>query len=276
MASMRLLLGKALKLRSPLHTADFAPVASVPARDRNLIRCCILALVTLAWAYLFYLDRQMSQTMAQDAMPMAQPWTAAEALLAFVMWVVMMTGMMTGSAMPVLLLFAGTRARRGERALRQMTLLFGSGYAIVWTGFSALAAIAQWILHDAAMLSPSMSASNTQMGAAILIAAGVYQFTPFKQACLIHCRSPLGFFMTHWRDGRLGALQMGLRHGTYCLGCCWAEMLVLFVVGVMNLAWVAALALLVLLEKVGPAGIIVARIAGAALILAGVLFMTGV
>lgn len=281
MANMRLLPGKALKLRTPLHTADFAPVASVPARDRILIRCCILAITALAWAYLFYLDYQMSHTMPHETMPtpmemagmsMARPWTGTEVFLTFVMWIVMMTGMMAGAAMPVVLLVAGANAQRGTRAVWQMTLLFGLGYAVVWIGFSGLATLAQWALHDAAMLSPSMAASSSQVGAAILCAAGVYQLTPFKQACLTHCRSPLGFLMAHWRDESLGALQMGLRHGAYCLGCCWAVMLVLFVVGIMNLVWIAVLALLVLLEKVGPAGGVVARVAGVAMIVAGIYF----
>jgi predicted metal-binding membrane protein len=285
MANMRLLPGKALKLLTSLSTADLVPVASISARDRLLIRCCILAIAALAWAYLFYLDHQMSQAMTQETMsasmempgmPMTRPWAGAEVFFTFVMWAVMMAGMMAGSAMPVMLLFAGAHARRGERAVRQMTLLFGVGYAVVWIGFSALATLTQWALHDAAMLSPMMAASSPQVGAAILCAAGVYQLTPFKQTCLTHCRSALGFFMTHWRDGRFGALQMGLRHGAYCLGCCWAVMLVLFVVGVMNLVWVAALALLLLLEKVGPAGLIVARVAGVAMIVAGIFLIIGI
>jgi predicted metal-binding membrane protein len=157
-----------------------------------------------------------------------------------------------------------------------MALIFGTGYAVVWMCFSGLATLAQWTLHDAAMLSPSMAASSAQMSGAILCVAGVYQLTSFKQACLAHCRSPLGFFLTHWRDGRLGALQMGLRHGAYCLGCCWAVMLLLFTVGVMNLVWAAALALFVLLEKTGPAGMLVARMAGVAMIGAGILFFLGI
>jgi predicted metal-binding membrane protein len=123
------------------------------------------------------------------------------------------------------------------------------------------------------MLSPAMAASSPYLAGAILIAAGAYQLSPWKGACLTHCRSPLGFLMTHWREGRFGALQMGARHGAYCLGCCWALMCVLFVVGVMNLVWVAALTAFVLLEKAGPAGAIVARVAGAAMVLAGILVL---
>jgi len=120
-----------------------------------------------------------------------------------------------------------------------------------------------------------MATSSARLGGAILIAAGVYQLTPFKGACLTHCRSPLGFLMSHWRGGTAGALRMGIAHGTYCVGCCWALMGVLFVVGVMNLAWVAALTVFVLVEKIGPAGAIVARAAGLVMIAAGALVWAG-
>lgn len=284
MANTRLFRGRALKSRTPLYTDDFAPVAAVPTGDRVFIGCCMLAIVVLAWAYLFYLDHQMTQSMEHGGMParmdmpgmpMTRAWNAADVFFTFVMWLVMMTGMMATSAMPVLLLFAGAHSRRGETSVRMLTLMFVLGYAIIWTGFSALAALAQYVLHDAGLLSPLMAASSPWVSGAILCAAGAYQLTPLKRACLLHCRSPLGFFITHWRDGSLGALQMGLRHGAYCLGCCWAVMLLLFVVGVMNLAWVAALALFVLLEKVGPAGILASRVAGVGMIAAGLFFIVG-
>jgi len=254
-------------------------VAAVSRRDRVLISTCLLFITVLAWAYLVHLDRQMSSSMAYDkmmpamGMTMDMPWTAADVFFTFAMWVVMMVGMMAGAAAPVLLLFAGARAGRGDRGVRLMVLMFGLGYLLVWVGFSAFAALAQWALHQTAMLSPAMAASSPYLAGAILIAAGAYQLTPWKGACLTHCRSPLGFLMTHWREGRFGALQMGARHGAYCLGCCWALMCVLFVVGVMSLVWVAALTAFVLLEKAGPAGAIVARAAGAAMVLAGMLVL---
>jgi predicted metal-binding membrane protein len=254
-------------------------VAPVSRRDRVLISTCLVVVSALAWVYLVHLDRQMSSSMAYDTM-MAQmgmrtdvSWTAADVFFTFAMWAVMMIGMMAGTAAPVLLLFAGARSRRGERGVGLAVLMFGLGYVTVWVGFSACAALAQLALHQTAMLSPSMAASSPFMAGAILIVAGAYQLTPWKGACLTHCRSPLGFLMTNWRDGRLGALQMGARHGAYCLGCCWALMCVLFVVGVMNLVWVAALTGFVLCEKVGPAGAIVARVAGAAMVLVGVLLI---
>ena len=208
--------------------------------------------------------------MAEMGMTMDMPWGATDAFFTFTMWTVMMVGMMTGRG-AVLLVFAAARAGQGERGVPLTVLIFGLGYAVAWVGFSAGAAIAQWALHQTAMLSPAMAASDPRVGGAILVAAGVYQLTPMKRACLTHCRSPLGFLMTYWRDGKWGALQMGIRHGTYCLGCCWALMCVLFAVGVMNLLWVAALTGLVLLEKVGPAGAVVPRVAGAGMVALGVL-----
>ena len=213
--------------------------------------------------------------MAAMGMTLNVPWTVADGFITFGMWAVMMVGMMAGTAAPVLLLFAAALAGRGERGVPRAVLMFGLGYLIVWVGFSACAALAQWGLHRAAMLSPAMAASSPRLAGAILIAAGAYQLTPFKGACLTHCRSPLGFLMTNWRDGTMGALRMGLGHGVYCLGCCWALMSVLFVVGVMNLVWVAALTVFVLAEKIAPAGALIARAAGAMMIVVGVIFVAG-
>jgi predicted metal-binding membrane protein len=251
-------------------------VAAAPRRDRFLIWACIVLVTALAWAYLVHLDRQMSSSMAHDrmmaemGMTMDMPRTTADVFFTFAMWVVMMVGMMAGAAAPMLLLFAGAQAGLGSQRTPMALPLFGLGYLTVWVGFSACAALAQEALHRAAMLSPAMAAASPRLSGAILIAAGAYQLTPFKGACLTRCRSPLGFLMTGWRDGAFGAFRMGLAHGTYCLGCCWALMGVLFAVGVMNLLWVAALTVLVLIEKVGPWGHTVARVAGAAIIVFGI------
>ena len=240
---------------------------------------CAVVVTALAWAYLFRLDRQMTLEMAAwclrplpgspapDAAstPNDMPLGASDVWLTFAMWSVMMVGMMAPAATPVVLLFAATgKGRPGSRAL-----FFALGYVAVWTGFSAVAALAQTGLHLAAMLSMAMTTLSARLGGVILIAAGVYQLTPWKGACLTHCRSPLGFLMTNWRDGSLGAVQMGFRHGIYCLGCCWALMCVLFAVGIMNLAWVAGLTVVVLVEKMGPAGAWIARAAGVAMIVLG-------
>jgi len=249
---------------------------TLPRRDLVFIVSCIVLLTGLAWAYLLHLDRQMAFAMDNDrrmiamgmaGMDMNQPWT-----LTLAMWAVMMAGMMVPSAVPVFLLYANAKAARGESSTSPSVLLFGSGYLTVWTAFSACAALAQWALHQAALLSPAMKLASPRVAGTVLIAAGLYQLTPWKQKCLTHCRSPLGFLMTHWRDGPRGAFQMGFVHGAFCLGCCWVLMAILFALGVMNLIWVAALTAFVLLEKIGPAGVIVGRVAGAALVVLGLFY----
>jgi predicted metal-binding membrane protein len=261
-----------------LHSTHFAvsePVAALSGRDRRIILACLVAITLLAWGYLVHLGRQMSAMDDTMMSEMAMPWTAADLLFMFAMWVVMMVGMMAAPAAAVLLLFARAQASRGANVV-PLTSSFALGYGLVWLGFSAGAVIAQWALHDAALLSPQMAASSPLLAGAILCVAGAYQFTPSKDACLAHCRSPLGFLLSRWRDGKLGALEMGVRHGLYCLGCCWALMAVLFAVGVMNLLWVAGLTLLVLVEKVTSAGVMVARYAGVLMIAVGVLALFGV
>jgi predicted metal-binding membrane protein len=250
--------------------------ASLSRRDRILIPSCIVLITLIAWAYLIRLDRQMTADMQQMVAAMGMmnmPWTATDAVLNFAMWAVMMVGMMLPSASPMLMLFAATQARSGNRRVSAATLSFGSGYLTVWTCFSLGATLAQWGLHQAALLSPAMASSSILLNGVILLAAGAWQLTPWKGMCLVHCRGPLGFFMTHWRAGRFGAFRMGFSHGAYCLGCCWALMCVLFVVGVMNLIWVAALTAFVLVEKIGPAGAFVARFTGVAMIALGIVIL---
>lgn len=210
--------------------------------------------------------------MMEMGMRMDAPWRVADVFLTFAMWAVMMVGMMSAAAAPVLLLFAATRARREERGVPPAVLMFGLGYVTVWMAFSLCATVTQWALHRAALLSPAMAVASPRFAGALLVAAGVYQLTPLKRACLTHCQTPLGFLMSHWRDGAGGAFQMGLRHGVYCLGCCWVLMGVLFAVGVMNLAWVAVLTAFILVEKMGESGARVARVGGVLLVGIGVLF----
>lgn len=246
-----------------------------------MVVACIVVITALAWAYLTYLAREMSSSadyakaMAAMGMTMDRPWGMGDVAMTFAMWVVMMVGMMAAAAAPVLLLFAAAMRSRHAQGVALSVVLFGLGYLAVWVGFSGAAAGAQWLLHNAALLSPVMAASSARVAGAILIAAGAYQLTRWKGACLTHCRSPLGFLMTHWHDGHSGAFRMGLGHGTYCLGCCWALMCVLFAVGVMNLVWVAALTVLVSLEKIGPAGLMTARAAGVLLMSFGGLLVAG-
>jgi predicted metal-binding membrane protein len=233
----------------------------------------IVLLTLLAWAYLLYQHGHMTAAMADaDAMramgmPMEQPWTITDVGFAFVMWVVMMAGMMGPSAAPVLLVVAKAARARGESS--RTTFLFGAGYFAVWTGFSIVATLAQWVLHNAALLSSSMAAVSPRAAGIALVVAGLYQLTPEKRACLQHCRNPIDFLMMHWRPGAAGSFGLGVHHGWYCLGCCWALMIVLFAVGLMNLVWVAAISAVILIEKTAWGGVALARVTGALLILAG-------
>jgi predicted metal-binding membrane protein len=223
------------------------PLEVVLKRDWIVVASGLAGVVAVAWAYVFYLTwhiRGMATNSldAAMAMPRMQPWSIMDFGLMFIMWAVMMVAMMVPTA------------------------VFLLGYVLVWSGFAALAALAQWGLHIAALLSPMMVSTSPFLGGTLLLAAGIYQWTPLKYACLSHCRTPLGFLMSEWREGHRGALLMGLRHGLFCLGCCWVLMSLLFVLGVMNLLWIAALAGFILLEKVTPGGQCLGRLTGLLLI----------
>jgi predicted metal-binding membrane protein len=202
------------------------------------------------------------------AMPPKGP---VDLLLLLAMWWVMMAGMMLPSAAPVILTFASVnRSRRARGEPYVPTALFTAGYLLTWAGFGIAATLAQWALEGAALLSPmDMTTDSRLLGGLLLLAADLYQFTPVKLACLRSCRSPLDFVLNHWRNGSGGALRMGMTHGLHCLGCCWILMLLLFVGGVMNLLWVAALAIVVLIEKLTP-GPWIGRAGGVLLALYGV------
>jgi predicted metal-binding membrane protein len=230
-----------------------------------------LGLVTaLAWGYIVHLAGTTGSMNTAMVMPQTYQWGLGETFGLFVMWAVMMTAMMVPSAAPVILLFAGIADRRKTQGVRTASpALFVVGYLLAWTGYSALAAIVQSVLHAAALLSPMMISASPWLGGTLLVAAGMYQWLPLKQRCLQHCRSPIGFFATEWREGARGAVMMGFRHGSFCVGCCWLLMALLFVAGVMNLVWVAGLTLIVLTEKLAPAAGIFSRATGIALIAVG-------
>lgn len=210
------------------------------------------------------------QAALEPAMPRMERWGSRDLLLTFAMWAVMMVGMMTPSAAPLVLLFARVQRDRRERAAPHLpTSLFLLGYLLVWGAFAVASTLAQWGLHSAALLSPRLVATSPLLGGLLLVLAGLFQLTPLKDACLKNCRTPLSFIMTGWREGRWGAVRMGLSHGFYCVGCCGLLMALLFVGGVMNLLWVGALSLFVLLEKLVPSGPWVSRAAGALLLAAG-------
>lgn len=238
-------------------------------RDRAIVAIALAGVVGLAWMYLLLAaGPHASMAMGDAVMPM--PWTLATFRVMAVMWLAMMTAMMLPSAAPVILLFAAIdRKRTAAGSSRGATSLFALAYLAIWAAFSIVATWAQWGLEQAALLSPGMVTGSTVLAGVLLLLVGVYQLTPLKQACLHQCRSPLDFLTRYWRSGAVGALAMGLRHGLFCLGCCWAMMALLFVGGVMNMVWVAALALFVLLEKVVPVGRVLGRTAGVGLILWG-------
>ena len=241
-------------------------------RDRAIVTLGLLGVTALGWLYLVRLSREMA-AMADTAMAMPQmkPWDLPDFLLAFLMWAVMMVAMMMPSATPMILIFATVnRKRLAENTPGIRTGLFVLGYGAVWVAFSLLAALGQWGLHTAALVSgPAMTAAPW-LGGLLLLCAGAYQLTPLKNACLSRCQSPLGFILTEWQEGTAGAIVMGLRYGLFCAGCCWMLMALLFVTGVMNLVWVAAIAGFVLVEKVFPVGRAVSRLAGGVLIVWGV------
>jgi predicted metal-binding membrane protein len=251
------------------------PIESILRRDRLVLAASLTVLTLLAWAYLLYLAWDMQHMDMEMAMPQMQAWGAVEYVLMFVMWAVMMAAMMIPSAAPMILMFARVnRERRGQQRPYVPTAVFLAGYLTVWTVFSALATLVQGALHQAALLSPMMVSTSPVLGGALLFAAGAFQFTPLKSTCLDHCRSPLLVIMSEWREGAQGAFVMGLRHGSYCAGCCWILMALLFVAGVMNLLWVAAITVFVLVEKAAPQGVWVGRTAGLALIAAGALMIS--
>jgi predicted metal-binding membrane protein len=250
-----------------------ASVSSLlPHRDRIAILSALIGVSVLAWAYVMYLWAKMP-AMDVGAPVSMQLWLPADFVFMFLMWAIMMVGMMLPSAAPMTLLYAGM-VRKAERqgTLMAPIAAFVSGYLAMWCLFSVGATLVQWGLHEAAMLSPMMMAKSQVFGAALLIVAGVYQLTPWKSVCLDHCRSPAHFIAEHWRPGASGAFLLGLHHGAFCLGCCWALMGLLFVGGVMNLLWIAAIAIFVFLEKVLPVSnwsVRVGWFAGVGLILSG-------
>jgi predicted metal-binding membrane protein len=257
---------------------------AVLRRDRAIIIGAVGLLTLLAWTDLVWLADDMSMGGMDMTgfrmipagqglmMPVSEPWKPVEFGYVLVMWVVMMIGMMTPSVAPMILIYArvGRQAVIDGKPFAASTW-FAGGYLLAWCAFSLVATSAQWMLERAALLTPMMASANDLLGGIVLIAAGLYQWTPLKEACLFNCQAPLTFIMRHggFRGDPRGALTLGLRHGLYCVGCCWALMLLLFVGGVMNLFWIAALGVLVLLEKVMPYGQIIARLAGGLFMVAG-------
>jgi predicted metal-binding membrane protein len=243
-------------------------------RDRLLVAAGLVALTALAWLYIIHTGQAMSPH-AGMAMPMAGDADLPGLAMLVPMWIVMMVAMMVPSASPTILLFATVaRGRQARGVPTASTAVFTLGYLLVWAFYATIAALVQWELHRLALLSPAMVSARPWLGGGLLIAAGLYQWFPIKDSCLAHCRSPLGFLAAEWREGTWGALLMGIRHGTFCVGCCAVLMTLLFVAGVMNLLWVAAIAIFVLAEKLGPGGRSLGRFTGILLVAWGIWVIT--
>jgi predicted metal-binding membrane protein len=259
-------------------------LAGLLRRERVIVLIAIAAVAALAWAYVVLLAGAMAMggmdmtgyraLPALEAMmvPAEQPWAAEEILLVFIMWAVMMVGMMLPSAAPMILIY--TRVAR-QSAVQGRPLVstawFASGYLLMWGAFALAATVGQWALDRLLLLTPMMAMTSGVFGGLALIAAGLYQWSPLKYACLRQCQSPWLFIQNNggFRGGVKGALRLGARHGAYCVGCCWALMALLFVLGVMNVLWIALLAILVLAEKLIN-GRLLPRVAGILLLAAGV------
>ena len=244
---------------------------------RRIVLLGLGAMIALAWAYVLYLGwgmENMDVGMDMALMPRMTDWQAIDLLLVFLMWAVMMVAMMLPSSLPMMMAFGGDTRSPAPRRTGRLTA-FVAGYLAVWIVFSALMTLLQWGLLEARLISPMMESSNALFGGLLLVAAGIFQFTPLKHACLATCRSPLSFLLTQWRPGVGGAWVMGLRHGLYCTGCCWLLMALLFLLGVMNVLWIAALTAFVLVEKTWPGAQWTSRISGAALLAWGAVLLAG-
>lgn len=271
-----------------------SPLELVLARDRILVVASLAGLCLLAWLFLVHLTLQMEEMDGVAARMMGMK--ADDSLSAFIattmgpraaaltdtsvnftlvtlMWAVMMIGMMLPSAAPTILLFAALERKRTKRGISGRTAAFIGGYLAIWSVYSVAAAAAQTALSHTHLLSMQMAATSAFLAGLIFIGAGLYELTPLKDRCLTQCRSPIEWLPRHMRPGRLGALHMGIEHGSYCIGCCWVLMLLLFVGGVMNLIWVAALALLVLAQKLVPSPLVLTRITAAILVASGIVLL---
>ncbi len=258
---------------------------AVIRRDRSIVLTALVLVIALSWAYLFggagmgisgvemtrMSQIELAGNDAGHRLMTHAAWSPGYAVLMFCMWWIMMMAMMLPSAAPMILLFATINRRQREMARPHVaTSIFVVGYVTAWAGFSLVAVVLQWGFDRTGILSPMLIASNAVFASVLLLAAGVYQLTPVKHACLRHCRSPLAFLSAEWRPGAAGALRMGLLHGAFCIGCCWFLMGLMFFGGAMNLYWIAGLALYLLCEKSLPAGHWLGCVAGVTLIVWGI------
>lgn len=246
----------------------------------NIARLPVLlglaGMIFLAWVYLLYMGWGMAHMeVGADMvlMPRMTDWGAVDLALVFLMWTVMMVAMMLPTALPMVLAFWSLPQQPPAHSSVLRVVAFVAGYMLVWTSFSLVMTLVQWALLQARLISPMMEIRGPAFGGVLLLVAGIFQFTPLKRACLSRCRSPFSFLMTEWRPGKGGAWIMGLRHGLFCTGCCWSLMTMLFLLGVMNVAWIAALTVFVLIEKTWPGGQWLSPASGALLIAWGAVLL---
>jgi predicted metal-binding membrane protein len=237
-------------------------------REHRLTLFVLVTIALASWTWIVVMARDMYGTMVgASAWMMSSVWDWPRLVLLWAMWAVMMTAMMLPTATPLILLYAAAARRNAESGSpARRVYALAAGYVLVWSLFSVLATALQRLLSSAMVLTPMMEPATPVTGGVVLAIAAVYQLTPLKRSCLRACRSPLGFMMQRWRGGVAGAFRLGLQHGTYCLGCCWALMLILFAGGVMNLAVIVALTAWVIVEKLAPFGERTATVSGAVLL----------
>ena len=238
--------------------------------ERATLFVLLVLMPVFSWMWIVMMARDMYGPMTgASAWMMTTDWDASHLLLLWAMWSVMMTAMMLPSAAPLILLYGAAVRRSRQPAARRYTYALAAGYLAAWTAFSLAATALQRALASLLLVSPMMEAGSSRVSATLLLVAGVYQWTPLKHACLRTCQSPLGFLMARWREGSSGALRVGLEHGTYCIGCCWALMLLLFAGGVMNVVVIAGLTAWVAFEKLAPFSRRGAQFSGAVMIAVG-------
>ncbi|MEH6472947.1 MAG: DUF2182 domain-containing protein [Halopseudomonas sp.] len=258
-------------------TAELSSLERLLRRERQIVVIALVSVVAFAWIFTI-----SGVGMGMNAFEMTRmPWIGASGhnmprsgisyiFVLLAMWWVMMVAMMLPSAAPTILLAAALNRRStSDRPPYGTATFFTAGYLLAWFIFSLVAVLAQLVLERSGLLSTMMHIQSTYLAAGLLLAAGAWQFSPIKQICLQHCRSPVEFITRHRRPGNQGALVMGLHHGTYCLGCCWFLMALLFAGGVMNLYWIVGLAIFVLIEKLSSSGVWFSRVAGAVFVITG-------
>lgn len=238
-------------------TPEFAPL---PTAERWTLIGAVTAVTASGWGWMLYMDWMMRDMMRGGSSIAWMPppagaggWSGYDFWMLFAMWAIMMVAMMTPSAVPMLRMYRVVQRNRSRQTLKVVPwMIFLVGYLASWAAYSAVISVVQWPLHEWGLLDPMMDSRSQLFSGILLIVAGLYQWTPWKDACLTLCRTPMQFLLAHWKDGHAGALQMSFEHGLYCIGCCWALMLVLFAVGMMNMLWVAAITLFVIIEKALP------------------------